>query len=220
MKKYLILIVTFMTILPSVIFATNSIESAAELCNFCHGSAREVYGDKLAPRLDGINLQYAIRVLDTLIFNRKTGYASTEKRNYPPSLMPTMLSDRDRAIKILKHFAKLPIPAPSLINFDTDKFVAGKKIAQEQCASCHGLDGYAVTGRKKRKGFIAHPNLFGLRKKYIIQALQEHLRGERTGIMTPIVREMTQKEIDLVSEYYAGQKFKKWVKKNKIRSQS
>lgn len=76
---------------------------------------------------------------------------------------------------------------------------AGAALAQEKgCIACHGLNGKG-TGP-------TFPNLGGQWPSYLREQLQKYRDGDRVNaIMNPLVSELSDAEIDLLSAYYSAQ---------------
>jgi cytochrome c553 len=76
---------------------------------------------------------------------------------------------------------------------------AGAALAQEKgCIACHGLNGKG-TGP-------TFPNLGGQWPSYLRTQLQKYRDGDRVNaIMNPLAGELSDREIDVLAAYYAGQ---------------
>lgn len=76
---------------------------------------------------------------------------------------------------------------------------AGKKLAEANCAACHGLNGVSIAP--------AQPNLGGQNIKYLYKQLVDFKTGARAnGIMKAQLQGLKQSDLANVSAYYASQK--------------
>ncbi len=111
------------------------------------------------------------------------------------SVAATMSEDETRAVAA--YYASLsPIPAVKTELFSP--YERGKVVAQQQCASCHGMDGNSKTS--------GTPNLAGQQPGYFVSATQEYLTGARASApMDPMLRKLTKLDLESVALYYASQ---------------
>ncbi|HML08917.1 MAG TPA: c-type cytochrome, partial [Xanthobacteraceae bacterium] len=66
-----------------------------------------------------------------------------------------------------------------------------------KCAACHGTDGHASNR--------SWPNLAGLSKDYLIDALRAYRDGTRSNaIMAGIVKDLSDLDAESASAFYAG----------------
>lgn len=84
-----------------------------------------------------------------------------------------------------------------------DPSISGTTLAQQVCSNCHGIDGNSVSPN--------FPKLSGQQKEYFVSQLKEfksHDRLDPEGFeyMWGISRSLTDKQIDELAAYYAGQK--------------
>jgi len=76
---------------------------------------------------------------------------------------------------------------------------AGKKIAEQECAACHGLDGRGVTPEI--------PNLTAQPAQYLIDALHAYRDGGRIhAALQDMATGMSEADIANIAAYYASQK--------------
>ncbi|HNO74847.1 c-type cytochrome [Nitrosomonas mobilis] len=76
---------------------------------------------------------------------------------------------------------------------------AGKKKAQEVCASCHGLDGNSPAPN--------FPKIGGQARTYIEKVLNDYKSGERKDpIMAGMTANLSKEDIENLAFYYSGQK--------------
>lgn len=70
----------------------------------------------------------------------------------------------------------------------------------ENCARCHGYDGWGREG--------AFPIIAGQNRDYLLASLQAYACGQRhSGIMEPIARALTNETMQEVADYYAARQF-------------
>jgi cytochrome c553 len=82
--------------------------------------------------------------------------------------------------------------APTMADID-----AGKKLAEQQCKGCHGLDGHGIAP--------GIPNLAGQRDRYLITALSEYRQGQRIHAGVKIMAEnLNEAGEGMVAAYYAS----------------
>jgi len=75
---------------------------------------------------------------------------------------------------------------------------AGKKIAENVCGACHGVDG-------KSENFPAYPMLAGQYPDYIVHALKGYQSGARQNpIMGGIVGNLSEQDMRNVAAWYAS----------------
>jgi cytochrome c553 len=85
------------------------------------------------------------------------------------------------------HAAEPAAPAPP-----------GRSIAATRCAACHGLDGNTA------KPDV--PKLAGQLQPFLVLQLRNYKSGERPHpVMVAMARQLSEREIDAVARYYAGQ---------------
>lgn len=74
----------------------------------------------------------------------------------------------------------------------------GVREVEERCARCHGLDG-------RGRGIGAFPRLAGQHAAYLFHSLRAYADGRRqSGVMAPVARGMTEREMREFATYYAG----------------
>ncbi|MFO7578583.1 MAG: cytochrome c [Nitrosomonas halophila] len=75
---------------------------------------------------------------------------------------------------------------------------AGKRKAQEVCASCHGLDGNSPAPN--------FPKIGGQARTYLEKALNDYKSGERKDpIMASMAANLSKEDIENLAFYYSGQ---------------
>lgn len=76
---------------------------------------------------------------------------------------------------------------------------AGKKIATEVCAACHGADGNSPTAQ--------FPILAGQHADYLAKSLADYKSGQRdNAIMKGFAANLSKKDINDLAAYFASQK--------------
>jgi cytochrome c553 len=75
---------------------------------------------------------------------------------------------------------------------------AGRKIAEAQCAACHGKDG-------KTPVDPAYPKLAGQYPDYLVKALNDYRTGARkNAIMGGMAKPLSKNDIDNLAAYFAS----------------
>lgn len=75
---------------------------------------------------------------------------------------------------------------------------AGKKMATEVCASCHGADGKAIADN--------FPNLAGQYADYLAQSLRQYRDGSRkNAVMAGFATNLSDEDIANLAAWYASQ---------------
>jgi cytochrome c553 len=166
---------------------------ATQQCSMCHGARGVSEAD--APHLAG---QYAEVVIKQLLDYKRGDRASAAMQGLSAAL-------DDRAIRdVAAYYASLPRPKNSPVT-DMSKVPALVKAGDPMrniapCASCHG-------GIEQKLGA---PWLEGMPKAYLLTQLTAFASGTRTNDshaqMRNMARALTPKEIESISEFYAGVK--------------
>lgn len=90
------------------------------------------------------------------------------------------------------------VSALAAINVPKHDIEAGKTIAENNCAACHGVNGVSVVP--------SQPNLGGQHIKYLYKQLLDFKSGHRVnGIMQAQVANLSQQDLANVSAFYASQ---------------
>jgi cytochrome c553 len=97
----------------------------------------------------------------------------------------------------------LLISTPVCFAAPVGDLVAGKKQAEQKCASCHGKDGNSTSA--------ANPKLAGQHASYIIKQLKDFKSGKRVGqgagvVMKGIALGLKEQEMINIAAYYQSQK--------------
>jgi cytochrome c553 len=75
---------------------------------------------------------------------------------------------------------------------------AGRKIAEAQCAACHGADG-------KTPVDPSYPKIAGQYPDYLAKALSDYQRGTRkNAIMGAIAKPLSRQDIDNLAAYFGS----------------
>ncbi len=159
-------------------------KTKAAACAGCHG-AEGVSSNLPGPSLAGQNPGYFVGALKA--------YGSGARNNAMMGPMAQGVSDAD-AGDLAAYYSGLKCQsAPAT---DREAASRGQAIAAK-CAACHGTDGRASNR--------AWPNLAGLSKGYLIEALKGYKAGARTSpMMAGIVKDLSDPDADSVATYYAG----------------
>jgi cytochrome c553 len=161
----------------------DDVNSLAAPCASCHGQ-NGISNNTNYPNLAG----------------QKEGYLSQEikafrdgKRNNPQMLpFVKSLSDEDIA-KLSHYFSEQRNETLTSENYNKK----GENV-RARCVSCHGMTGITVTQ--------LWPNLAGQQAGYLQKQLHAFKSGERQSpLMQVIAQELTDEEIEAVSEYYSQQ---------------
>ena len=76
----------------------------------------------------------------------------------------------------------------------------GKEVAETICASCHGVDGRAVSGGNS----ALIPNIFAQNKDYLVVKLKDYKSGKINHPQMSLIAQMlTEDQILNVSEWYS-----------------
>ena len=96
--------------------------------------------------------------------------------------------------KIILIFALLMATTTSLAD---GKAVAGRKIVEKVCQSCHGIDGLGIND--------TYPKLAGQFSDYMVKALSDYKSGERqNAIMSGFASSLSEQDMQDVAAYFSG----------------
>jgi cytochrome c553 len=156
----------------------------AVACAGCHGSGAN--GETLlGPSLAGQNEPYLVDAFKA--------YGSGARANAMMSAVVQAASDEDIA-NVAAHFATLKCARPAA--GDQQKMAAAQETVAK-CAACHGANG--VSSNR------SWPNLAGLSKDYLVNALKAYKSGDRKhAMMTPVAKELSDADAEIVAAYYAA----------------
>jgi cytochrome c553 len=141
------------------------IAQKAQACFTCHG-ANGTSTQAGTPSLGGQTSFFLIAQLFLMRDARRT------KRATPMEPFAKGLSDDDlRAYGEL--FSRQPAPAPPVRAVDAARYAKGRTLAQQHnCGGCHNAD---------YSGQPQVPRVANQREDYLIQALRDYKKGERSG---------------------------------------
>lgn len=75
----------------------------------------------------------------------------------------------------------------------------GQELAQEVCASCHGMDGNLVLDE-------TYPRLGGQHADYLVVALKAYRSGDRENdLMSPFAQDLSDRDIRDLAAWYSRQ---------------
>ncbi|MFN9807966.1 MAG: c-type cytochrome [Betaproteobacteria bacterium] len=98
---------------------------------------------------------------------------------------------------LMKLVAAAALTAAPLAAFAAD-VAAGQKIADAQCAACHGKDGKTPTDP-------SYPKLAGQYADYLAVSLQAYQNGERkNAIMAGIAKPLSRRDIENLAAYFSS----------------
>ena len=159
-------------------------KAKAAACAGCHG-AEGVSRNLPGPSLAGQNAAYFVEALKA--------YGTGGRNNPMMSTVAQAMNDEDVG-NLAAYFAGLKCEsAPAA---DARAASAGQAIASK-CVACHGADG--------RAGNRAWPNLAGLSKDYLFNALKAYKDGARNNaMMAGIVKDLSDSDAESVAAYYAS----------------
>jgi cytochrome c553 len=156
----------------------------AAACAGCHGAAG-VSVNLPGPSLAGQSVAY---FLDTL-----KAYESGARDNPMMSAAARGLSDEEAA-NLAAYYTGLK--CESTLTADRQATAAGRTTASK-CIACHGADGRGINQ--------SWPNLIGLSKDYLVDALKSYKDGRRKHIMMAgVTKDLSATDIDDVAAYYAS----------------
>jgi len=152
-------------------------------CAGCHG-ADGVSRNLPGPSLAGQNAAYFVEALKA--------YRTGGRNNPIMTTMAQATNDED-AGNIAAYFAGLKCKsAPA-----ADARAASGQAVASKCTACHGADGRASNR--------SWPNLAGLSKDYLFNALKAYKGGVRNnGMMAGIVKDLSDPDAESVAAYYAS----------------
>jgi len=170
--------------LQSVQSLADRVDDLANTCVACHG-ANGISNNTNWPNLAG----------------QKHGYLEAQLRAFrdgtrlDPLMNSTVkgLSDQDLEL-LAQHFASL-VPK---VSSETDESNQAGMNVRARCISCHGMQGKTVNDQ--------WPNISGQKMGYLQKQLKAFRDGSRhSEVMSVIVKDFTDQQIEDVSEYYSQQ---------------
>ena len=180
LKCFFVMLVT----LQSVQSLAGRVDDLAKTCVACHGE-NGISSNTNWPNLAG----------------QKNGYlraqllAFRDGNRVDPLMNATMKGLSDQELESLaQHFSSLVPKVSSIVDKPNQ---AGMNI-RARCISCHGMQGKTVNDQ--------WPNISGQKKGYLQKQLKAFRDGSRhSEVMTVIVKDFTDQQIEDVSEYYSQQ---------------
>lgn len=166
-------------------------ETLAYTCTGCHGvdSAVNAYPSYHVPKLGGQNADYLEIALQ--------GYRNGSRSHGTMHGQGSQLSDQDIA-DVAAYFASIEGEAATgILAADSEAIAAGQE-KSATCQACHGATGIA--------GSPQWPNLAGQHHSYLVEAIRQYQRGERTDIvMAPLAGQLDEEAIGQIAAFYASQ---------------
>ena len=207
MKKRLFIAILCLVTNAAVVQATIAADLAAgkqkadQTCANCHG----LYGQAVSGGNSAFSPKLTPQSKDYLIA-RLNAYRSGAIQHPQMSLIAQMISEQDIE-NISAWYASIPV---TIANQEagveandelTVKAAAGKIIASQICANCHGLDGQALASRSTS----IVPSLTAQQKDYMILRLREYKSGKIADpLMSPIAKTLSDQDIENVAAWYSG----------------
>lgn len=166
-------------------------ETLAYTCTGCHGvdSAVNAYPSYHVPKLGGQNADYLEVALQ--------GYRNGSRSHGTMHGQGSQLSDQDIA-DVAAYFASIEGEAATgILAADSETIAAGQEKSMT-CQACHGATGIA--------GSPQWPNLAGQHQSYLVEAIRQYQRAERTDlVMAPLVSQLDDEAIEQIAAFYASQ---------------
>jgi cytochrome c553 len=157
-------------------------------CKACHGMDGKSIAPAI-PHLAGQREGYLLSALSEYKQGRRT-HAALRR-------IATQLTDADTR-NIAAYYASQPPVGATAAAPVASPYDLGKKVADQQCASCHGPDGNAAAA--------GVPSLAGQQPRYLVAAIHEYLGGERkTSPMHVKLTGVGRVDVENVALYYASQ---------------
>jgi len=163
---------------------------AAE-CKSCHG----VDGNTVAPNIPKLEGQYA-DYIQRQIYNFQEG----TRRDPNMTKISATLTNRRNLADIAAYFA-----SQNQMKGTTTKNEVGEKLYLDKgCHNCHGEN-----GKGKPSYNALFPVIGGQHKEYLTKQMKDFKTGARgtdiSGIMSLLANQMTDAEIEAVTEFLSGQ---------------
>ena len=173
-----------LVLLQSVQSVAGPADNLAKACVACHGT-NGISNNTNWPNLAG----------------QKRGYLETQLRAFrdgtrvDPLMTATVKGLSDQELESLAlHFSSQTPKGSTAVEKPNQ---AGMNV-RARCVSCHGMQGKTVNDQ--------WPNISGQKKGYLQKQLQAFRDGTRhSEVMTVIVKDFTDQQIEDVSEYYSQQ---------------
>ena len=166
-------------------------EGLAYTCTGCHGvdNAVNAYPNYHVPKLGGQNADYIEVAL--------LGYRAGSRPHPTMQAQAATMSDQDIA-DLAAYFASVEDdPARGVSAASADDIRMGEE-KSTTCQSCHGANGIALSAQ--------WPNLAGQHASYLLEALRQYQRAERTDpSMGPMVSQLDEATLEQLAAFYASQ---------------
>lgn len=163
----------------------------AYTCIGCHGvdTAVNAYPTYHVPKLGGQNGDYIEVALQ--------GYRAGTRGHMTMQAQAASLTDQD-IVDLAAYFSGLNNQAATGIsNAGATEIQLGQEKSMT-CQGCHGADGKAPSSQ--------WPNLGGQHKSYLLEALRQYQRADRSDpIMGPLVGALDDETLDQLASFYAAQ---------------
>jgi cytochrome c553 len=171
---------------------------AVGACGRCHGGEGERPMSNLVPVLHGQPAGY--------LFSALKNYAEGKRRSGIMQPLAADLRDEDMR-NLANYYARMTLPAAKPKVADAALIESGRKLAVEgvpnvgvpPCLMCHGRDAPET-----------YPRLAGQHAAFMAGQLRLWKMGivpatELAAVMSPIVQQLSDRQIDAVTTYFAGQ---------------
>lgn len=187
MKFILILLTVFACATPALADPAKGAQLTAS-CAHCHGTDGNSSAGQY-PSLADQTKEYLYRQIKA--------FKDGSRQDSQMSPMVGILSDED--MRNLADFYNFQTLVRKPVKLDPALVEQGKKLAGELlCGSCH---------RPNYKGVNEFPRLARQKKEYLAKQLMDYRSGTRTndnGIMAPAAKNLTDEQINALSEYFAS----------------
>jgi cytochrome c oxidase subunit II len=171
---------TFVTLAMSLCAATAPMAVSAQsargvapapavICEFCHGARGEGLPALEAPRLAGLPAWYIEKQLRNFKAGIRGGPGSDESAATMGRIAGTLVTDKDIGA-VGEYFASMPQSAAAPRG--THGSAEQGRVAFQQCAGCHGVDGAG-------NGHLEAPPLRGANDWYVVRELTDFHEGRR-----------------------------------------
>jgi cytochrome c553 len=205
MKKIGLLICLLLGFSSSVIAQGNAENGKAKstTCGACHGSDGNS-AISMNPKLAGQHVKYLVKQLTEFKLASQTG-GKEGRNNAVMNGMSAALSEQDILDLAAYYSSQEATPGestPDSVEQGNKLYVGGDlERGITACMACHGPRGNGTS----LSGF---PDISGQHSNYIATQLKAFRSGERAnslnGMMADIAKRMTDKDIEVISNYVAG----------------
>ncbi len=164
----------------------------ALLCSVCHG----IDGNSTRPEVPNLAGQNPVYLLDQI-----EKFSDGRRKNYVMNSLAKDFSSDDK-INLAIYYNSMSVKMPTVNN---KLATQGKQIYETQCSSCHGMRG---------TGSISFARIAGQQPIYVFTTLKQFrdnansdsdksLKKRNSNIMEPIVKQYSDKELEMISAYIA-----------------